>query len=68
LGGGDEGMPQGVRPDGLDDPGAAGGPADDPPGAVPVQAAAVCARNTAPSQRSPIARSMARAVRGASGW
>ena len=36
-GGGDEGMPQGVRPDRLGDPGAAGDPADDPPGAVPVQ-------------------------------
>jgi hypothetical protein len=30
-------MPQSVRAYGLGDPGAAGGPADDPPGAVPVQ-------------------------------
>jgi hypothetical protein len=34
---GDERVPQGVRPDGFRDPGAAGYPADDPPGAVPVQ-------------------------------
>jgi hypothetical protein len=34
---GDERVPQRVRGDGLGDPGAAGGPADDPPGAVPVQ-------------------------------
>ncbi|HEX6525913.1 MAG TPA: hypothetical protein VF070_38755 [Streptosporangiaceae bacterium] len=34
---GDERVPQRVRRDGLDDPGAAGGPADDPPGTVPVQ-------------------------------
>jgi hypothetical protein len=34
---GDEGVPQGVRPDGLGDAGAAGHPADDPPGAVAVQ-------------------------------
>ena len=31
----------GVRPDGLADPGAARDPADDPSGAVPVQAASV---------------------------
>jgi hypothetical protein len=30
-----------VRPDGLGDPGTAGGPADGPPGAVPVQSATV---------------------------
>ena len=36
-GGGDERVPQRVRPDLLGDPGAAGDPADDPPGAVPVQ-------------------------------
>ena len=35
--GGDEGVSQRVRRDGLADPGAAGGRADDPPGAVPVQ-------------------------------
>ena len=39
--GGDERVPQGVRPDGLGDPGAAGDPADDPPGAVPVQPPAI---------------------------
>jgi hypothetical protein len=38
---GDEGVPQGVRPDGLSDPGAAGGSAGDLPGAVPVQPAPV---------------------------
>jgi hypothetical protein len=35
--GGDERMPQRVGRDGLADPGAAGGLADDPSGAVPVQ-------------------------------
>jgi len=34
-------VPQGVRPDQLGDPGAAGDPADDPPGAVPVQPPAI---------------------------
>ena len=37
--GGDERVPQGVRPDRLGDPGAAGYPADNPGGAVPVQLA-----------------------------
>jgi len=36
-GGGDERVPQGVRPYRLGDPGAAGHPAHDPRGAVPVQ-------------------------------
>jgi hypothetical protein len=36
-GGLDEGVSQRVGRDGLADPGAAGGLADDPPGAVPVQ-------------------------------
>ena len=36
-GGGNERVPQGVRPGRLADPGAAGYPADDPGGAVPVQ-------------------------------
>ena len=40
--GGDECVPQRVRPDVLGDPGAAGNPADDPPGAVPVQPAPLC--------------------------
>jgi len=35
--GGDERVPQRVRSDVLADPGAPGYPADDPPGAVPVQ-------------------------------
>jgi CO/xanthine dehydrogenase Mo-binding subunit len=35
--GGDEGVPERVRGDGLGDPGAAGGLADNPPSAVPVQ-------------------------------
>ena len=39
--GSDERMPQRVRPDRLGDPGAAGGPADDPRGAVPVQPPAI---------------------------
>jgi hypothetical protein len=39
--GGDERVPQRVRPDCLGDPGAAGDPADDPPGAVPVQPAPI---------------------------
>jgi hypothetical protein len=34
---GDERVPQGVWPDRLGDPGAAGYPADKPGGAVPVQ-------------------------------
>src|SRR5258708_9088624 len=37
LTGGDESVPQGVRPDRLSDSRAAGDPADDPPCAVPVQ-------------------------------
>jgi hypothetical protein len=36
-GGGDERMPQRVRPGRLADPGAAGHPADDPRGTVPIQ-------------------------------
>jgi hypothetical protein len=39
-GGVDERVPQGVRPDVLGDPGAARDPADDAPGAVPVESAA----------------------------
>lgn len=39
---GDESMAKGARPDGLGDPCPAGDPAHDPPGTVPVQAAAVC--------------------------
>jgi hypothetical protein len=40
-GGGDERVPQGVRPHRFGDPGAAGDPADHPPSAVPVQPAAI---------------------------
>jgi hypothetical protein len=40
-GGGDEGVTQSVWPDAFGDPGPAGGPADDPPGGVPVKADAV---------------------------
>jgi hypothetical protein len=39
--GGDERMPQCVRPDRLADPGAAGYPTDGPGGAVPVQPSAI---------------------------
>jgi hypothetical protein len=39
--GSDESVPQGVRPDRLSDPGAAGDPTDDPPCAAPVHPAAV---------------------------
>jgi hypothetical protein len=66
-GGGDERMPQRVRPDRLGDPGADGYPAYDPGGAVPVQPVSIWVRKTGPSTRSPTARSIARAVRGASG-
>jgi hypothetical protein len=65
--GGDERVPKRVGRDGLGDPGAAGGLADDPPGAVPVQPPPSAARNTGPPVRSPTARSIARAVRGAIG-
>ena len=65
--GGDERVPQRVGRDGLADPGAAGGLADDPPGTVPVQPPSSAARNTGPSVRSLMAGSIARAVRGASG-
>ena len=66
-GGGDEGVSQRVGCDGLADPGAAGGLADDPPGAVPVQPPPVRGQEHRPSVRSPMARSIVRAVRGASG-
>jgi hypothetical protein len=39
--GSDERVPEDVRANGLDDPGAAGYPVEDPPSAVPVQPAAV---------------------------
>ena len=46
--GGDERVPQRVGPDGFGDPGAAGDPADDPPGAVPVQPAAISGQEDRP--------------------
>ncbi|HME65196.1 MAG TPA: hypothetical protein VKG61_09925 [Streptosporangiaceae bacterium] len=52
-----------MGPDGLGDPGAAGDLAGDPGGAVTVQPVAVRARKTGPAQRSPMARSIARAAR-----
>ena len=66
-GGGDEGVPQRVRADPLGDPGPARDPADDPARGVAVEAPTVGPRKIGPSQRSPMARSIARAVRGASG-
>jgi hypothetical protein len=65
--GGDERVPERVGCDGLGDPGAAGDFADDPPGAVPSSLRPSTARNTGPPVRSLMARSIARAVRGASG-
>jgi len=65
--GGDERVPQRVRAGVPGDPRPAGDPADDPGGAVPVQPPPVPARKSGPSVRSPIAGSIARAVRGASG-
>jgi hypothetical protein len=46
---GDERVPQRVRRDGLADPGALGGLADDPPGAVPVQPPPVRAQEYRPA-------------------
>ena len=63
----DERMPKRVGRDGLGDPGAAGGLADDPPGAVLVQPLPSRPGTPARPLRSPMARSIARAVRGASG-
>jgi hypothetical protein len=65
--GGDERVPQRVRPDGLGEPGPAGDPPDDPPGGVTVHSGPSAATKIGPSVRSPMARSIARAVRGASG-
>jgi hypothetical protein len=47
--GGDERMSERVGRDGLADPGAAGGLADDPPGAVPVQPPAVRGQEQRPA-------------------
>ena len=65
--GGNKCVPKRVRGDGFGDPGAASDLADEPPGAVPAMRRPSAATNTGPSVRSPMARSMARAVRGASG-
>jgi antitoxin (DNA-binding transcriptional repressor) of toxin-antitoxin stability system len=67
-GGGDEGVPQSVRPDGLGDPGAAGNPADDPPGAVPVQPAAVRSEEHRVLATLPDGQVDGRAIRGWAGW
>jgi hypothetical protein len=48
-GGRDERVPQGMRPDRLGDPGAAGHPADNPGGAVPVQPLSVRAEENRPA-------------------
>jgi len=63
----DECMAERVRPDGLADPGAASEAADDPAGAVPVQPPPSGVRKIGPLGRSPMARSIAQAVRGTSG-
>ena len=60
-------MPQCVRPDGLGDPGAAGGLADDPGGAVPVQPTAVSGQEDRPAAALADGQVIARAVGGASG-
>ena len=58
-------MSQGVRPDWLSDPSAAEYPADDPPGTVPVQPTAIGSVDWSLAALA-IARSIVRAVRGAS--
>ena len=65
---GDERVPEGVGSYLLGDPSVAGDAPHDPPSAVPVQPSPVGSEEDGPSQRSPMARSIARAVRGASGW
>ena len=66
-GGGDEGVSQGVRSDPLADLGSAGDAPHDPPSGVAVQPLPVASMKIGPSSRSPTARSIARATRGASG-
>src|SRR5258708_11828932 len=58
---GDECVPQRVGPDGLGNPGAAGDPADDPPGAVPVQPVPARGQEVGPSARARPRASKARA-------
>jgi len=65
LGGGDECVPQRVRPDLLGQPGPAGDTADDPPGAVPVQPLSSGGGEDASFAALADGRSIARAVRGA---
>jgi len=65
--GSDERVPQRVRPDRLGDPGTAGHPAHDRPAQWRSSRCPSPRRKTGPSLRSPMARSIARAVRGASG-
>jgi hypothetical protein len=64
---GDERVPKRVGCDGLADPGAAGGLRTIRPAACRSSRRSSLATNTGPSARSPMARSIARAVRGASG-
>jgi hypothetical protein len=54
-----------VRADGLGDPGAAGDPPDDPPGAVPVQPPPVCGRED--RSLAPLADGQVDCPRGARG-
>ena len=65
--GGNEGMPERVGRDDLSDPGATRDPADVRPAPCRSSRRPSAARNTGPPARSPMARSIARAVRGASG-
>ena len=64
---GDERVAKRVRPDGLGDPRAAGYLADDRAAPCQSHRRPSGARKMGPSQRSPMARSIARAVRGGSG-
>ena len=48
LCGGDKRVPERVRADGLADPGTAGDPADDPPGAMPIQSPPVTGEEDRP--------------------
>jgi hypothetical protein len=65
--GGDERVPEGVWSDRLVDCGAAGDPANDAPSAVRTIRCPSGRRKIGPSRPSPMARSIARPVRGASG-
>ena len=65
--GGDERVPQGVWSDSLVDPGATGDATHDPGCAVPVETLTVAGQQNRSLGASPTTRSIARAVRGASG-